>query len=582
MTDFTKWGAYHKKIAQNHQSKKDLKDLPKDILSWIDVARPKVEGKKRSFLIAPFWVPIYKDQRDHIMIIGGRQIFKSTACTDFIAAAATSESGIQICYVTHNKESLSAFSGQKLRIGTFLTNPVLKKYLRHPGNVGEVSMKNNSTIYMVTDNYEYMHLEGKSPTLCILDEAQYLDMEHFGKVHQTMMATKGKVKIFGIGGESGSPYEKLWRDTNQQEWIYDDENWRDKLQFDKDGLVIGQYLTDVLKGRWVAQNPSSEFFIGYRIPQTILPIIPLTERDAIEKYKKHPRFSIEYQKKILSDSEIRSHVLGTFHNSPHRPITKKMVLMCATPYRYLSLQKPREVMELKRTFGDEIVVAMGVDFGSGHSSVTAIAVIILWKKSKRIQLAHIEKRPAENQMRQAQYIAELFERFSCDIGVGDLGYGANQVKIIQDGGHGANSGMPFEGVGDDKFYGCRTISDVTKPFQVFDETTDEHGDQVGRVQIDKTSSVDELINVIHGIVSHNNKRCSKLIVPARHDHEIDFLLNDLIGITRKDLQNLDKITDPRQRPRKEYNHPPDSVMALIYSLMALKVIEETEWHWISA
>jgi len=34
--------------------------------------------------------------------------------------------------------------------------------------------------------------------------------------------------------------------------------------------------------------------------------------------------------------------------------------------------------------------------------------------------------------------------------------------------------------------------------------------------------------------------------------------------------------------KKEYNHPPDSVMALIYSLIALKVIEETEWHWISA
>jgi len=127
-----------------------------------------------------------------------------------------------------------------------------------------------------------------------------------------MMATKGKVKIFGIGGESGSSYEKLWIDTNQQEWIYDDDTWRDKLQFDKEGLVVGQYLKDVLKGRWVAQNPSSEYFIGYHIPQTIFPNIPLTEQDAIEKYKTHPRFSIESQKKILSDSEFRSHVLGVF------------------------------------------------------------------------------------------------------------------------------------------------------------------------------------------------------------------------------------------------------------------------------
>lgn len=58
---------------------------------------------------------------------------------------------------------------------------------------------------MVTDNYEYMHPEGKSPTLCILDEAQYQDMEHFGRVHQTMMATKGKVKIFGIAVSLAAP-----------------------------------------------------------------------------------------------------------------------------------------------------------------------------------------------------------------------------------------------------------------------------------------------------------------------------------------------------------------------------------------
>lgn len=142
--------------------------------------------------------------------------------------------------------------------------------------------------------------------------------------------------------------------------------------------------------------------------------------------------------------------------------------------------------------------------------------------------------------------------------------------------------MLFEGIGDEKFYGCRTISDYTKPFQIFDETTDEHGDQVGRVQIDKTSSIEELINNINGVISCKNKRCSKLIIPSRHDYEISFLLNDLISITRKDLQNLDKIIDPRQRPKKEFNHPADSVMALIYSLTALKVIEKTQWYWISA
>jgi len=580
--NFTKWGIFHKKIALQYLKKNQkLVSLPEKILDWIKVARPQVEGKSRNFLATPFWIPIYEDQIDYQMIIGGRQIFKSTACTDFIAAEATAHPGIQVCYITHDRVNLSAFSKQKLKIGTFMVNPVLSRFLRHPGNVGEISLKNNSTIYLVTDNYEYRHLEGKSPTLCILDEAQYQDIEYFGKIHQTMMATKGKTKIFGIGGEGGSPYEKLWKETDQREWFYDDHDWREKLQFDKNGLMLGEYLNNILCGKWIAQN-NSEHFHGYHIPQTIFPTIPLTEHDSIEKYKIHPRFSIEYQKNTLPESLFRSHVMGVFFNSPHRPVTKEMLLRCTAPYRYLSLLKPQESRELKNTFRDEITIAIGVDFGSGSSSVTAIAIIILWKKPKRIQLVHIEKRPQENQMRQAQYITELFKKFSCDIGVGDLGYGANQVKIIQDGGRSIDSGVPFEGLTDEGFYGCRTISDYTKPFQIFDDTVDEHGDQVGRVQIDKTSSMEELINTINGTIAYNGNQCSKLIIPSKYDYEINFLLNDIISISRKDLQNLDKITDPRQRPKKEYNHPPDSVMALIYSITSLKIIEETKWNWISA
>jgi len=557
-------------------------------MDWIKSARPKVENNEREFLTCPFWIPIYEDPHNYQMVMGGRQIYKSTACTDFIANAVTTQPGIQVCYVTYDQESLSTFSKQKLRIGTFLVNPILSKYLRHPGNIGEVSLKNNSTIYLVTDNYQYRHLEGKSPTLCIIDETQYQDIEHFGRVHQTMMATKGKVKIFGIGGEAGSAYEKLWNETNQMEWFYENPDWREMLQFDHNGLIVGEYLKEVLRGRWIPQNPSVELFQGYHIPQTILATIPLTIQDSIEKYKIHPRFSIEGQKNILKDSEFKSHVLGGFYNSPHRPITKKMVDKCTEHYRYLSMLNENEVRNIKETFGKEITIAMGVDFGSGSSSVTAISIIILWHKSNRIQIVFIEKRPQENQIKQAQYITELFKRYSCDIGVGDLGYGVNQIKIIQDGGHSIDTGEYFDGVTNDKFFGCRSISDNTKPIQIFDQTTDEHGDQVGRVQIDKTSSIEYLVECMENVVYHpifsseKTRSRGKLIIPSKNDYEIDFLLEDFQNITRKDLQDLERvISDPRQRPMKEYNHPPDSVMSLIYGIVALKVKELTKWYWIS-
>ncbi|WP_255465270.1 hypothetical protein [Nitrosopumilus sp. b3] len=169
-----------------------------------------------------------------------------------------------------------------------------------------------------------------------------------------------------------------------------------------------------------------------------------------------------------------------------------------------------------------------------------------------------------------------------------MGYSANQVKIIQEGGFSVDSGEAFKGVTNNKFFGCRTISDNTKPIQIFDETTDEHGDQVGRIQIDKTSSIELLIESMENIVFHpayhkdKNRSRAKLIIPSKYDYEIDFLLTDLNNITRKDIQDMEKIiSDPRQRPRKEYNHPPDSVMSLIYGIVALKVKDQTKWHWVS-
>ncbi len=590
-----KWKRSHQDLAKIMQRKScivpsnHLLDLPKDILEWIDFARPKVEGIDRTFDVAPFWVPIYKDPANFIMVMGGRQIFKSTYCTDCLVFESTAFSGVQVGYVTYDEPNLSSFSKQKLQVGTFRQNPVLSMFPRtKTGNVHEISLKNNSTIYLTTDNYEYKHVEGKSLNLCILDEAQYQDIQFVGKVNQTMMATKGRMKVLGIGGEAGSPYEKLWRSSNQMEWHYDDFNWRDRLQFDENGLVVGNYLKEVLSGKWVAQNPDEKINHGYHLPQFIFPTIPLTEWEAVNRYKIHPKFSIEFQKKELPHSTFMSHVLGKFYKSERRPITREMIQRCTEPYSYLTLLKPEQVTELKEVFRNDIKICMGVDFGSGSSSgSTAIAIVIWWKKQDRIQLVHIEKRPRENQIEQAQYIAEIFKDYSCDIGVGDLGYGAIQVKLIQDGGRNNKTGKPYSGVTSSKFFGCRTISDETKPILAFDDKIDEHGEETGRLQIDKTASIEYLIESLEKTIQHPHSKLEKnarqqLIIPSKHDYEVDFLLEEMTNLTRKDLSKIedDTLDDPRQHPRKEYNHPQDSVMALIYALVAIK--HNTGYNWVRA
>lgn len=187
MASHSNWKAGHRKIAKDainkiKKSRTKSPSLPvfsSNPLEWIEKIRPIVEGKKRTFRIAPFWRDIYLDDYHSKIIVGGRQIFKSTYISDILACEATSTPGIQVGYVTFNQSNLTGFSKQKLQIGTFSQNPILSKFPRNKlGNMGEISLKNGSTIYCMTDNNQYIHVEGKSLNHCILDEAQYQDIGH--------------------------------------------------------------------------------------------------------------------------------------------------------------------------------------------------------------------------------------------------------------------------------------------------------------------------------------------------------------------------------------------------------------------
>lgn len=595
-----KWSKSHQRLASKEISiikkairkknyNKSLPELSTNHLMWISQARPIVDGKPRDFVSTPFWEDVYNDTHSFKMIIGGRQIYKSTYITDVLACEATSTPGVQVSYVTFDQFSQNSFSKQKLQIGTFSQNPILSKFPRHKlGNIGEISLKNGSTIYCLTDNYEYRHVEGKSLNHCILDEAQYQDIQHLSKIIQTMMATKGKLTILGIGGESGSPYETLWKDTDKREWCYDDPNWRNKLQFDENGLVIGPYLKEVLRGRWITQKPQNPLCHGYHIPQTIFATIPLTIEDAITKYRIHPMYSIEYQQKNNPDSIFQSHTMGQFYKADRRPITPEMVLACMNPYRYFGLMSTREISSWKDIMGERIKIAMGVDFGSGNPSNTVISILIHWKESDRFQLAFLDKRPSENQLDQAEYINKMFKEAECDIGVADLGYGAIQIKAIQDGGTNRLTGQYYSGVGNSVFIGCRTSSDETRPMQLHHDAVDEHGEKSGRITIDKTTSIQEFIDMTGTYKSHpirTDDICKrpKLMIPylTGREHETDWLVKDFTALTRKDLENTANLAeDPRQRAKKEFNHPKDSLMSVIYAMIGLK--QNLQWHWVSA
>lgn len=580
-----KWQTEHNKLAERELEKiiKDLqkqsksaKSLPQvqeNILEFIPKMKPMSEGNLRNLAITPFWTEIYQDPHPVKMILGGRQIYKSTYITDVLTYEALTRPGVQLAYVTFNNKSLAVFSRQKLH-GSFLQNPGLMKYLWKTSNIDEQSFRNGSRIYCMISNNNFKNLEGKSLHHVILDESQEQPMHVAQKVIQTMAATKGELTMCGIGGESGSAYENFWNNSTQFEWVPDEPEWRSKLQFDEHGLVIGKYLEDLMTGKWIAQNPNNTICHGYHIPQTMIPTNPITMSDAINLYKVSPIFSIEYQKNENPDpSFYPNHIMGQFNRSMARPVTRNMVLQCMNSYQYIALLTWEEIAELKRIFGHTIRVSMGVDFGSGSSSSTVISIVIKWRLpngERRYFLAFLDKRPAENQLEQAKLIAKLFHYSHCDIGVGDLGYGANQIKMIQDGFTDSNGGK-FPGAGSKKFIGCRTESNESITAPIFAEDHDEHGQRAFMARIDKTYSIQRVIDLLNTKITYTTTSGQtvsgpKFIIPYAKKDETHFLIEDFTKLTRKDLEFGD-VVDPRQRAKKEFNHPKDSVMSLVYAIV---------------
>ena len=604
------------------QLKTILPKVPNDILDWIREVRPKAEGKNR--IIMPPWRDIYNDNFNNKIIVGGRQIFKSTYTTDVLAFEATSRRDAQLVYCTYDDVNKAGFSRQKLQIGTFDGSEILKKFPRNRlGNVGEISLLNNSTIYITTDHGQYHHVEGKSAHHIMLDEAQYQEMQYFERIPLVMTITQGKITILGVGGEAGSPYEQYWQETDQREWVFDNQNdyidsagmvhkgqgWRNDLVFGekedegtgrmKWGLIADDRLMKIMSGRWKAKYPDkSSAWHGYHVPQHIIPHIPLTIADAInpKMYNIDKKYAIEAKRQKMSAHLFTSHVLGGFYHAERRPITREMIDKIFRGNKDRKIMDTWEIADIKEMFGKEVKIAMGVDFGSGSPSQTVICIMIKWifqeetdekDEISRIQLVHLEPRPAENLLDQAKNIAILFDECKCDIGVGDLGYGAIQVQQIQDGGSDRLTGQHFNGVGSNNFFGCRSIGDETKQIMEFNKKIDEHGEQREHLKIDKTTVIQEFIDIMSVEVNdiedpyNLEKRKPKLIFPAEpySKQKIDFIYNDLTNLTRKDLS--DKIDeneeDTRQNARKEFNHPKDSLMAMIYALQAFKVKQNYNW-----
>jgi hypothetical protein len=253
-----------------------------------------------------------------------------------------------------------------------------------------------------------------------------------------------------------------------------------------------------------------------------------------------------------------------------------MIRNCMDPQ--VSLLTPAEVLEVKEIYGNKVRITGGVDFGSSTTvPTTVLSVNVHYRNTNRYQIAYIEKIPqSTHPMDKARHIVDVFSSYGCDFSVGDWGHGQDMIPFIQDGGRDSQDNK-FEGLGKGRFMGCRTIGDPTKPFSEFTEDTTEDGNlELSTITIDKTTTIQTFIDLFGQFVAHPNKphddslKRPVYIIPGKNDYEIDFILKEWPKLTRVDLAENpeDEEENKKQNVKKEFSHPPDSLMSQIYCFVA--------------
>jgi len=91
--------------------------------------------------------------------------------------------------------------------------------------------------------------------------------------------------------------------------------------------------------------------------------------------------------------------------------------------------------------------------------------------------------------------------------------------------------------------------------------------------VDKTEIIQDFVDMLGTTVPDElGQPMSQFIIPMQNDWECGFLVDDFCDTTRKDLaQDQENVVeDGRQKAKKEFNHPQDSMMSIIYCMIAKK------------
>jgi len=401
--------------------KTDLPKVPTDKLEWSLQVRPTIDGRKNIVQYMPMLQRLHEDTWAWIMVKFARQMTKSAYLATSMGHLMTTISNQKTTFCTFEDESLKAFSQDKFRT-LWSESEIARLYVDGAtlGSISSLKTLNNSSANLVTAVNDFQHVEGKSVNLLIFDEGQNLDLDAWVTAGESQSFTNGKFIIAGIGGYVDTEYTKWWDSTDQRIWIYLNELWRDKLEFNQDGLIWDSYLEDVLGGYWKQLKQENQSRHGYFANQYQAPWIPLKKSDC-EKYRLPESKSIQWKEENYPQNDFIRHVQGGDVAGDTKPFTSQMLYKLYDKRR--SFLKPSEVDYEKGN------LFFGADWGGGFRTIRWIYQYVDGDYPQFI-LINADRIETDDVEEQYNLACEWIDDYEIAQSVVDAGGGTYQVQQL--------------------------------------------------------------------------------------------------------------------------------------------------------
>jgi hypothetical protein len=360
----------------------------------------------------------------------GRQIGKSQSLSAQGIIQSTLMRNFNTIFICPLYEQIRRFSSNYVR--PLITDSPIKSLIiadtLQAQNVLQRTLANGSIMFFTFCFLDVERVRGIAADKLVIDEVQDIDWDFLPVIEHCLSASTWEIKQFsGTPKTFDNTIQQLWEDSSQAEWVIpcDCGYWNTcTITLDLDLMIQRQGLScrkcgrlvDSRRGHYEHMYPERRGrFVGYHIPQPILPIHYANENKWYKLFMQREKSKVAYYNECLGESCDAGTKLITLTD---------LQKACALPWK----NSVKEALEQLQNYE---YITMGVDWGGGAGgtikrikgtikveggspSFTVLSIVGFKPNSIIPELIYTERLNASfTPQQETQIILDYFRKFRC-------------------------------------------------------------------------------------------------------------------------------------------------------------------------